>query len=239
MIIIIIFSLFLKIGIAPLHFWIIVIIEKLIWEINYLLLTWQKIAPLTLYYQFNNNKFIIFFSIFRMFIGSIIGLNYSSLKKIIAFSSINQLRWIIISLFIFIKLSKLYYFFYIYIILVTIFSFKIFNLKYIYQFISLKNNFTNIIIFINLLSLGRLPPFIGFFPKLIIINLLNNSIFLLLIILFTLITLYYYIRIILCTIILNSLKLNITTYNYSKKINLFSKLNLINNLFILILLLIY
>lgn len=64
--------------------------------------------------------------------------------------------------------------------------------------------------FISLLSLGGLPPFLGFIPKLLIINLLSLSgeiIWLLLLLTRSLITLFYYTRIILTTLTLSSPKL--------------------------------
>jgi NADH-ubiquinone oxidoreductase chain 2 len=60
------------------------------------------------------------------------------------------------------------------------------------------NLILNILIFISLLSLGGLPPFLGFFPKWLIIELLIlNKIFfnILILLFFTLITLFFYLRI--------------------------------------------
>lgn len=235
----IILRLFIKVGIAPFHFWLILIIDLINWIIIYLLLTWQKIGPLLIFHEFNNIKFIIYFLVFTLLIGSIIGLNYSSLKKIITYSSINQIRWIIISLILINKIFKFYFIIYIYLILIIFYVFNFFNLKNIFNLINLKkNNLITIFIFTTLISLGGLPPFIGFYPKLIIINLLNNSYIILVIILITLISLFYYLRIIISTIIINSLNLNFL--NKNNKLNIIIiRINIINNIILLFIIIIY
>lgn len=71
----------------------------------------------------------------------------------------------------------------------------------------------------NFLSLGGLPPFLGFLPKwLTILSLINNNIYFIssIIIILTLITLYFYTR-----IIFSSLTIN----NYENIIFSFNKLN--------------
>jgi NADH-ubiquinone oxidoreductase chain 2 len=64
---------------------------------------------------------------------------------------------------------------------------------------------------LSLLSLGGLPPFLGFFPKWLIIELLvSMKIFymLLFILFFTLLTLYFYLRISYAALIINHLEIN-------------------------------
>lgn len=234
-------SIIIKIGMAPLHFWVIIIIDKLSWILIYLLLTWQKLGPLILLFKYNNinNNTIFIFIIFSIFIGSLMGLNYSSLKKILAYSSINQLRWISISLIIFNKIFKIYFIIYIYLILINIIYFIYNNLNFIFQLINFKNIKLNIIIFLNLISLGGLPPFLGFFPKLIIIKLINNSIIIILIIFFTLISLFYYLRIILSRIILNSIKLYILTIKKNKNLIYITNIRIIRNLTLILFFILY
>lgn len=233
----ILLAIIIKIGRAPVHFWLPLIIEGLNWIKIFLLLTWQKINPLIIL-TFNNYNFILnLFIIFSLIIGSISGLNYSSIKKIITFSSINQLRWIILRI-INNKLIKIYLLFYFFIIWIIIKSIMLFNITFINQIFNLnnKNKFIKSFIFINFLSLGGLPPFLGFYPKLIIILKLNNLLILFLIVIFTLITLFIYIRIIISILILNSIKLNkiINNYNIKKFYNLIKFTNL-NNLILIIL----
>lgn len=77
---------------------------------------------------------------------------------------------------------------------------ELFNIYNLNQTFYLKkiNIFFNLIIFFSLLSLGGLPPFLGFFPKWILIEIItiNKNIFLLnFMLFFTLITLFFYLRV--------------------------------------------
>lgn len=192
-------SILLKIGAAPFHFWLPSVIEGLKWINNFLLITWQKMAPLIIISLNLNYNFIIFCIINCVIFGRLGGLNQTSLRKLLAFSSINHLGWILSGILFNEKIWINYFYFYIFLNFSIILIFKIFNLYFINQVFLIKN--LNLIIklflFINLLSLGGLPPFLGFFPKWIIIELIikNNSFFILLIIIFfRLITLYFYLR---------------------------------------------
>lgn len=231
----------LKIGRAPFHYWLPLIIEGLEWINILILLTWQKINPLIILFYNNIINFLYIFIFFSLTIGAIKRFNNSSLKKIISYSSINQLRWIIISLN-YNYLIKLYLFIYFYLIIIIIKLIKLINLKYLSEIYNLKinNKFIKLFFFSNFLSLGGLPPFLGFFPKILIILKLNNSIMIFLIITFTLLLLFIYFRIILVIFILNSIKINIIINNYKKKeINKLIKFSLFNNLILIIIFFLY
>lgn len=201
-------SLLLKRGAAPFHFWFPRVIEGLSWNNCLILITWQKIAPIILIsYCFNNNFFIIII-VLSIFIGSLGGLNQTSLRKLIAFSSINHLGWIIAGIINRENLWITYFLFYRFLSIVIIFlfnNFKLFNINQIFRLFN-RNSILKFLIFLSLLSLGGLPPFIGFLPKwLVIESLINlNIIFLLiLIVTFTLITLFFYLRICYAAFLLN------------------------------------
>lgn len=198
----------LKNGAAPFHFWFPGVIEGLSWINGLILITWQKIAPLILIsYNINYNFFLITI-ILSIIIGALGGLNQTSLRKLIAFSSINHLGWIIIAIINNNLLWWIYFILYSFlsISIVLIFNnFKLFHFNQIFNYF-LINPIIKFFIFLNLLSLGGLPPFLGFLPKwLVIQNLIEtNQIFLLFIsVCLTLITLYYYLRISYSIYILN------------------------------------
>ena len=198
----------LKRGTAPFHFWFPRVIEGLNWTSRYLLITWQKIAPLIILSYCLNFNLIIIVIIFSIIFGRLGGINQTSLRKIIAFSSINHLGWIIRGLLNTEILWFIYFLFYCFLNICVIYffyNFKLFNINQTFKIFN-SNKFLNVSIFVLLISLGGLPPFLGFFPKWIIIELIvkNNLYFLLLIILiFTLITLYFYLRIIYASLLLN------------------------------------
>nr|QEE94242.1 NADH dehydrogenase subunit 2 [Ochlerotatus fulvus] len=192
-------TLLLKSGAAPFHFWFPGVMEGLNWINSLILMTWQKIAPLMLIsYNMNYNFFLISI-ILSMIIGALGGLNQTSLRKLMAFSSINHLGWMLMAM----MNNELLWF--TYFILYSILSmsiilmfnnFKLFHFNQIFNF-SMMNPSIKFFMFLNLLSLGGLPPFLGFLPKwLVIQNMIElNQIFLLFIsVCLTLITLYYYLR---------------------------------------------
>lgn len=214
---------------APFHFWFPIVIEGLNWINNIILITWQKIAPVILLSLCLNNLFFYFSIIISVIFGSFGGLNQTSLRKLIAFSSINHLGWIVAGILNNQNIWKIYFIFYCFLSISVIFLFnrlKIFNLNQIFSSFNFKY-LIKTVIFIPLLSLGGLPPFLGFFPKWLVIDLLTNlNLFFLLIVIinFTLITLYFYLRISYSAFLLNhnEISWNYTYYFRNKKKIIFS-----------------
>lgn len=229
--IIIISALLLKIGAAPFHFWFPNIIEGLTWINSLLLITWQKIAPLILISYLNIKNLLLIRVILSVIVGAIGGLNQTSLRKLIAFSSINHLGWILRSIIIRESIWLIYFLFYSFLSLILTFIFNIFKLFHLNQLFSLFINrkILKFSIFINFLSLGGLPPFLGFLPKWLVIQQLTlcNQYFLLTVmIISTLITLFFYLRICYSAFILNYYE-----NNWIMKINI-NKINI--NLYLII-----
>nr|WHL46552.1 NADH dehydrogenase subunit 2 [Euhampsonia serratifera] len=204
-------SLLMKMGSAPFHFWFPNIIEGLSWFNSFILMTWQKISPMILLSYYFNINFIIIIIIMNIMIGAINGLNQTSLRKLLAFSSINNLGWMLMAMMISENLWMFYFLLYTFLLNMMCFLFYILNMFYINQlFINNMNSLIKINLLINFLSLGGLPPFIGFFPKWIIINFLINNKFYLMTLIFvmmSLIMLFFYIRIIYSSFMLNYFKM--------------------------------
>nr|YP_010165052.1 NADH dehydrogenase subunit 2 [Mythimna loreyi]QRN71757.1 NADH dehydrogenase subunit 2 [Mythimna loreyi]UNP54537.1 NADH dehydrogenase subunit 2 [Mythimna loreyi] len=227
-------SMLMKMGSTPFHFWFPNIVEGLSWMNNFILMTWQKITPMIILSYYLNNNFIIIIIIMNIVIGAIGGLNQTSLRKLMAFSSINNLGWMLSSIMISETLWFFYIFMYSFMISIMCFLFYILNMYFINQlFINNMNFFIKINLLINFLSLGGLPPFIGFFPKWIIINfLINNNMYLLtfIFIMMSLIMLFFYIRISYSALMFNYLKMKwfkiFIKNNYFLLINFFSFISL-------------
>jgi len=198
----ILLRMFLKLGLAPLHFWFPPIISSLNWLIALVLSTWQKIIPffILLFSNISKSFFIlIIVRAIRALIGGWGGLNQTQLRPLLAYSSIRHLGWIISALSISASISSLYFLFYLIIISSIILLFWKFNINN--TSFSLKWNYrgiTLLIIIFSLLSLRGLPPFIGFIPKWIVILTISPKyiLILLLLILGSLINLFYYLNII-------------------------------------------
>nr|QRW36410.1 NADH dehydrogenase subunit 2 [Sanfilippodytes vilis] len=215
-------SILIKLGAAPFHFWFPEIMEGLNWMNSLILMTWQKIAPMMiLSYSMKINLFIVSIIILSTFIGSIGGLNQISLRKILAYSSINHIGWMISSFIINEMNWIIYFLIYSFISLSIIYMFNIFNIFLLKQLFLLLNNLylMKYFMLMNLLSLGGLPPFLGFFPKWIIIQNLsfNNFLMILFMIMMTLITLFFYLRITYSSMMINNNELNYSKIMYKNK----------------------
>nr|AQM57877.1 NADH dehydrogenase subunit 2 [Dendrolimus kikuchii] len=204
-------SLLMKMGSAPFHFWFPNIVEGLSWFNNFILMSWQKITPMILLSYYFNNNFLTIMMMINAMIGAIGGLNQTSLRKLMAYSSINNLGWMIFAIMTSENLWIFYFTIYSLLISIMMFMFYILNMFFINQlFINNMNSMIKINLFINFMSLGGLPPFIGFLPKWIIINfLINNKMFMLsfIFIMMSLIMLFFYIRITYSSLMFNYIKM--------------------------------
>nr|YP_009468712.1 NADH dehydrogenase subunit 2 [Euzophera pyriella]AVA29535.1 NADH dehydrogenase subunit 2 [Euzophera pyriella] len=214
-------SILMKMGSAPFHFWFPNIMEGMSWFNNFIMMSWQKITPMILLSYYFNKNFIFIIIMLNSFIGAIGGLNQTSLRKLLTFSSINNLSWMLISIMISENLWMFFLFMYSFIISMMCFIFYMLNMFFINQlFIFNMNYLIKFFFLINFLSLGGLPPFIGFFPKWIIINfLILNKFFIInfILIMMSLILLFFYIRIIYSSVMFNYLKLKWMNFFLKKK----------------------
>nr|YP_133758.1 NADH dehydrogenase subunit 2 [Dermatobia hominis]AAR16436.1 NADH dehydrogenase subunit 2 [Dermatobia hominis] len=196
----IIFStLLLKSGSAPFHFWFPNVMEGLSWFNCLIMMTWQKIAPMMLMSYIIFKPLIITSIILSSMIGALGGLNQTSLRKLMAYSSINHLSWMLMAMYNSNYTWMTYFMFYSFLSFVMIYMFNMFKISQINQLFSLMfySKSMKFFLFFNLMSLGGLPPFLGFFPKWIVIQSLtiNNQLFILtFMVMMTLITLYFYMR---------------------------------------------
>nr|YP_009144283.1 NADH dehydrogenase subunit 2 [Crocidura mindorus]AKI84809.1 NADH dehydrogenase subunit 2 [Crocidura mindorus] len=178
-------ALVMKLGLAPFHFWVPEVTQGVSLSSGLILLTWQKIAPLTLLYQIHssiNTNLLLLMSLTSIMIGGWGGLNQTQLRKIMAYSSIAHMGWMMTILIYNPNLSLLNLLIYIF-MTSSMFMLLIFTSTTSTLSLSLTWNKTPIITImslITLLSLGGLPPLTGFMPKWMIIQELtkNNSVIL-------------------------------------------------------------
>uniref|UniRef100_A0AAU7VA85 NADH-ubiquinone oxidoreductase chain 2 n=1 Tax=Stenopsocus pygmaeus TaxID=3074948 RepID=A0AAU7VA85_9NEOP len=214
-ILLLLIPLMIKLGSAPFQTWFITVMQGVTWFNCYLLATLQKIAPLFLMnFLFLNNKIILVFSVFSVLVGSLGGLNQTSLKKILAFSSVNHLGWMMAAGCLAKYLFVSYFFFYSFMNLFVMNFLSETSIFQLAQNYKLTNNYNWLA---SILSLGGLPPFVGFLPKWMVIQtfILNKMFMISFIMIMTaLITLFYYIRMITATMIMNfyTQKWNLASY---------------------------
>lgn len=217
----ILLSLLIKIGRAPFHFWVPQVTEGLQWVNNLIVLIWQKLAPFILAascIERKVRKSIAFIRIIlSAFIGALGGLAQSSVRKILAFSSINHIGWILIRLIYNTSTWLIYYSSYALILFLLILLIFISNINRISNIIISLSSTQIVIFFVALLSFGGLPPFLGFGPKWLVISNLRNVYppLVIFLIISSLITLFFYIRLALQTLLIKKNLISLSFYSSS------------------------
>nr|QZK22052.1 NADH dehydrogenase subunit 2 [Amitermes sp. QLD_179] len=193
--------LLLKSGAAPFHWWFPGVMEGLSWENCALLMTVQSAAPLMLMsYLIDINAFTLSIILMSTIVGAIGGMNQTSMRKILTYSSINHTGWMLIALTTSENLWMVYFMIYSTLALTVVSAIKLSGASFINQTMmtNKETKLMKFMMFTSLLSLGGLPPFLGFLPKWIVIQAMiaNNMTPLATIVVVTsLITLYYYLKI--------------------------------------------
>lgn len=217
--ILLILSIFIKLGISPFHTWFISILKTCSLYILMLLSTLQKIIPLIIL----NNVFFFFRIFYFCIIITIIFLviilsSVININKLLALSSLGNILWLISSNLLSLKLMILFLTIYVF-LLMGIYLF--YNSFYYNLFIQINriNFFDKIIIVLLFISLGGIPPLLGFLRKFLILKIIfiyENLILFLIIIFSSLVLLYHYMsRIYFFITFMPSLKTNFSTNNYS------------------------
>nr|AAV67547.1 NADH dehydrogenase subunit 2 [Anolis porcatus]AAV67548.1 NADH dehydrogenase subunit 2 [Anolis porcatus] len=168
-------ALAMKLGLAPVHFWLPEVIQGSTMTTAFIITTWQKLAPMSLIFLTMNNlstTIFLLMGLLSSLIGGWGGLNQTQTRKIMAYSSIAHLGWMatISSIMTNILIMNLL----IYLIMTTsmFISLIISKSKTIQNTTStwtLSPTLT-IIMMLSLLSLGGLPPLTGFVPKWLIME---------------------------------------------------------------------
>nr|AGU46596.1 NADH dehydrogenase subunit 2 [Quasipaa shini] len=195
-------ALMMKLGLAPLHFWMPEVIQGIPLSTGLILSTWQKIAPITLLIQIShliNINLLIVMGLTSILIGGWGGINQTQLRKIMAFSSIGHLGWMAIVLKFNPQLMVFNFTLYIimttamFLSLMSMSSTKISEISSSWP----KSPILITITMLTLLSLAGLPPLTGFSPKLLIILELakqNTLLLIMIIMLASLLALFFYLR---------------------------------------------
>ena len=197
-----------KLGAAPFHRWLISIAESIGWVPLFTLLTVQKINPLLVIWNFRLDKNIFFYTVAAssLVLGGLAGLTQTRTRSLMTFSSINHVGWLITALGFGVGVATTYFFIYLVTLLSVILIFYIFNISQLTELplLGIKSR-AQLVLFFSLFSLGGLPPFLGFLPKWLVLQLtITESLFWLslVIILIRLFVLFFYLRLIFSAFIL-------------------------------------
>nr|QOU09769.1 NADH dehydrogenase subunit 2 [Grammomys macmillani] len=174
-------SLSMKLGLAPFHYWLPEVTQGISLSTGLILLTWQKIAPMSIMlqiYHLMNPMMMLMLAIMSISMGAWGGLNQTQTRKIMAYSSISHMGWMLAILPYNSNLTLTNLMIYI-ILTIPMFMILLTNNSTTINSISLMWNKTPTMLMITtalLLSLGGLPPLMGFLPKwAIITELLKNN----------------------------------------------------------------
>jgi len=188
--------LFIKLGIRPFHSWFISILKTSSLNTLFILSTIQKIIPLIIIFNIKVNNILIFTIILLTLIFMLRLLPSTiNINKVLALSSINNVIWLIIRTLLSLKIILLFIVIYMYIILGVVRIYNFYRLNVFYQINSIVflDKFIILIVFI---SLGGMPPMLGFLRKIIILKIIiNNSLRIILIftiVISSLMLLYFY-----------------------------------------------
>nr|AAD51519.1 NADH dehydrogenase subunit II [Ophiodes striatus] len=163
-------ALAMKLGLVPAHFWLPEVIQGTSLKTSLIILTWQKLAPMTLLYlTWNQTSSLVMTTMgtLSVLVGGLGGLNQTQLRKIIAYSSIAHLGWMATIISKSNKLALLNITMYITITTPIMLSLISLHTK---TTLDLTTTWTTsptltTLLMITILSLGGLPPLTGFIPK--------------------------------------------------------------------------
>nr|YP_010324885.1 NADH dehydrogenase subunit 2 [Haemaphysalis punctata]UNO53936.1 NADH dehydrogenase subunit 2 [Haemaphysalis punctata] len=221
-------AVLIKIAMIPFHFWLISISEFLDYNSLFFILSWQKIIPLFILSQIKM-EISFFISMISLIFSSIMIFNLKMMKKILIFSSISHLSWVTILIIISSNFWISYLIIYFMMIYPLIKILNKNNIMSIKSILTMKmTNSEKMSMIMIMMSLGGMPPFMGFMIKLLAIMIIiqHSSIIMLIMVLSSLINTFIYIRMLYPMLLLtNKTNMNI---NFFKTLKTF-----INNMIII------
>nr|AVE14481.1 NADH dehydrogenase subunit 2 [Sorubim lima] len=195
-------ALALKVGLAPMHFWMPPVMQGLDLPTGLIMATWQKLAPFALIIQLAPSphpQLLTALGLMSVIAGGWGGLSQTQLRKILAYSSIAHLGWMIIIVQFKPQLTMLTLTIYIIMTAATFLTLKLISATKITTLATSwpKAPIMTTAAALSLLSLGGLPPLTGFMPKWLILQELTTQALPLtatIMALSALLSLYFYLR---------------------------------------------
>nr|QOV08577.1 NADH dehydrogenase subunit 2 [Lygodactylus bradfieldi] len=223
----------LKLGLAPIHFWYPDVLQGSTMLTALTISTWQKIAPLAILYMISQSTSttMLMVGLTSALIGGWMGLNQTQLRKLLAFSSIAHMGWLMVALTLNPKLATMTFTLYIFTTTTTFLTLTPMAMKTAPDLSTANTSYPALAttLMLSVLSLGGLPPLTGFLPKWLILSelvLQNLTPLATLIALASLPSLYFYLRITYLATLTTPPSTSTTEHKWRFKLNLLSGLTL-------------
>jgi len=201
-------GLLFKLGAAPFHMWVPDIYEGSPTIIAMYLAIVPKISYMSVLIRTVDNYsfdlILLISGVFSLFVGGLGALNQNSIKRIIGYSAIGHVGFMLLSLS---QLNSIgFHASLLYLIIYTIMTINIFLIVLKYKYIKIlelrglsrRNNVIGLTLGLSFMSIAGIPPLSGFFNKLIVLDSLINQQFLVLsffIVIISVISVFYYLTI--------------------------------------------
>nr|ACD42801.1 NADH dehydrogenase subunit 2 [Uma scoparia] len=168
-------ALAMKLGLAPMHFWLPEVLQGSTMKTALIITTWQKLAPMALILTTSNNlstTTLLMVGMLSTLLGGWAGLNQTQTRKIMAYSSIAHLGWMAAITSIMPNILMLNLTLYLLMTTSMFYTLILLNSKNIKDMATspTTSTTTTTISMLVLLSLGGLPPLTGFMPKWLILE---------------------------------------------------------------------
>lgn len=196
-------GVFIKLAVLPRPFWFVDVVSGVKLVRGFYVVISSKIVPVYLFVCLSREVLLEEFSVlgvFSVFLGSVLGVNQVRIRKIIAFSSIAHIGWVVRCFPTLPAWSCLLLFLCYVVMLVPLFLVgAICSIEYVFKKKGTQH-FSRVALFIviSFLSLGGLPPLVGFFYKWVMfLGLTRRGFFLVarVLVLLSLVSLYFYLNV--------------------------------------------
>uniref|UniRef100_Q8WDH9 NADH-ubiquinone oxidoreductase chain 2 n=1 Tax=Anolis mestrei TaxID=174261 RepID=Q8WDH9_9SAUR len=168
-------ALTMKLGLVPMHFWLPEVLQGSTLTTALIITTWQKLAPMSLIYLTINNlstMVLLMMGLLSVIVAGWAGLNQTQTRKIMAYSSIAHLGWMMAISSISTNLMTMNLMIYL------MMTFALFQLLMTSKTKTIQDTTMTwalsptmaTMTMMLLLSLGGLPPLTGFMPKWLILE---------------------------------------------------------------------
>nr|WDV10333.1 NADH dehydrogenase subunit 2 [Rhabdopleura sp. NHMO H2136] len=170
----------LKLGLWPVHFWFMKVVDGVSYFSGFLVCTSQKVLPLMIlvYLSFVYHLFfyLIFLGVGSGFVGSFGGLVQTRVRRFLAYSSLGSIGWILIAISYSLNFGVLFFVSYIFSCFCVFMSSFYLNLSSFLGFYRLvgKSGFLGLSFLLGVFSLAGFPPLLGFFSKISVLILVGS-----------------------------------------------------------------